>query len=868
MELARLVRDSNVQRDFGLNVSGADIARRWASSLPYGVPVGDGQVVLTNSDYTMGHGVEMNIPQSVSFTLRKGLETVATAGIVSGLALFGIGFISGFFTPHSDVTTTTTTYTPSTVPKASWRDGACPISAGQQCPKGYESSPPLLLVAFDGFRPSYLANPNIPAFKRIQECGVHARSMRPTHPTLSYPNHYSIVTGLHPESHGIVENIFFDPVLKSQFHYADINSQSKPGFWGGQPIWVTAKKNGKRAHAYMTFGSAVEIDGIRPDVDVNSSSNETSINEQMDTVVDWLSLPDSTRPEVTTLLITEPDLAGHYTGPESESLNKTLSAYVDNGLDHLMQGLHDRGILHCVNILVVSDHGMTDMNCDTNRIGLDPIFNASPLAKKKFNSSTDIVLYEGIMARISLTQSGIDRNITDNDIYDALQCKAPVTSSGKFFPYQLYRKEDLPRRLHYSTSSRLEPIILNLQLGHSIDRTAANAECFKGHHGYDNIYSDMQAIFLAQGPSLKSGLTIEPFQNIELYNLMCDLINVMPAVNNGTYGSLHHILLKGKTVSVESVADPTLPKYPATEEEVRRRQTPACLTDCVGSDILEADLRLNVSRAEIARRWTSSLPYGVPVGDGQVVLTNSDYTVGYGVEVNIPRWVSFTLQKGLEVTDQWFAVPTTCARSDVRLDISTLLTCTDLPGSGSTGLQSAYLFPPGLSSNAASANDAEIISNVVPMYEAFKTGTWSDFWRIFALWSTKGWKLNVLTGPLFDAVSPFGLADLPKDNTFSAHFPKLRIPSHFFVVVTRDNRNASCVADNCLPDVQAFILPHIAQARQPCQDIESYILTHSATVKDVEAVTGLRLYSDLPVYEAIRLRTQLPTKLWHRETGL
>ena len=162
----------------------------------------------------------------------------------------------------------------------------------------------------------------------------------------------------------------------------------------------------------------------------------------------------------------------------------------------------------------------------------------------------------------------------------------------------------------------------------------------------------LQAIFLAQGPSLKSGLEIRPFQNVELYNLMCDLIGVTPAPNNGTYGSLHHVLRTPKSLPVRTPPNPTTPTFPASREEVVQRQNAACSARCAASseDVLAADLRLNVSAAQIARRWASSLPYGVIDAADQVVLTNSDYTVGYGTAINGPLWVSFSTRKGVEVS--------------------------------------------------------------------------------------------------------------------------------------------------------------------------------------------------------------------------
>jgi hypothetical protein len=201
---------------------------------------------------------------------------------------------------------------------------------------------------------------------------------------------------------------------------------------------------------------------------------------------------------------------------------------------------------------------------------------------------------QGEMGRISLTKSA--ENVTDEDIYDALKCGDP-TAAGVFSAYQPYRKKDMPRRLHYTNSDRLEPTILNVKAGHTVYKSNGSFNyCDGGMHGYDNLYDSMQTIFLAHGPSFKSGLKIEPFQNIELYNLMSALIQVEPAENNGTYGSLNHVLRKPQPLPDTTMQWKTeTAKFPDSLAELQRRQNPSCWLQCVSSKLTRFWRRIDFS---------------------------------------------------------------------------------------------------------------------------------------------------------------------------------------------------------------------------------------------------------------------------------
>ncbi|GAV04819.1 hypothetical protein RvY_15040 [Ramazzottius varieornatus] len=741
---------------------------------------------------------------------------------------------------------------------SSWREGPCATEFNQpQCPPGYLRSPPLLVISFDGFRAEYLTRPslNISAIRRMRECGVHAPSMRPAFPSMTFPNHYSLATGLFPESHGIVDNVFVDQTSGQQFHF-QFDSSKQPKWWLGEPIWVTAKKQGKRANVYFWPGSETEIMGVRPDV-FFAFNKSHEFEQRVDQVLEWLELPDETRPDLSMMYLEEPDTAGHSAGPD-DAHTAIASERTDAMLDRLMQGLYDKDLLHCVNVILVSDHGMQTHLCNET-VGVGPLFDKDPILQAAGFKSANYDLNTGAFGRISIKNT----NATIDDVFNALKCPAPTDNTTYYPKFQPYKKENQPRRFHYF-SERSEPIILSVEPGYVVYRQpSTSSSCNKGYHGYDNMVESMQAIFLALGPSLKSSAVVAPFANVDVYNLMCDLIDVTPAANNGTYGSLHHLLDQLKNLTVESLPQGSRPPFASSLDELHQRQDTLCAAQCELADLDNADLRLNITDVEEVRR--RSAPYGIPQGprDRQSVnvLYSRDHILGYSSETNSTLWAAFSWNTGVDAGSELIS-DVTCLRSDVRLSLPGS-NCADFPPKNAENtLTTAHLYPPILSLSA-DQTDALVITNVVPMYKIFKAGIWTAFWHVLNSWNLMGWNMNVIVGPVFDEVKPYGLADPAENITTHVDFPSLRIPSHFFAVVTARDSSAACVDGLCPSDVLAFVLPHDREERMECQSDMHYFLTNTAPVTDVEHLTGLRFFSDVHLNQSLRLRTSLPTALWN-----
>ncbi|XP_055329102.1 ectonucleotide pyrophosphatase/phosphodiesterase family member 3-like [Paramacrobiotus metropolitanus] len=788
--------------------------------------------------------------------------------IIACVVFLLIGLIIGLFIPRDPATSISESNETSTAPSTtvtsagnatSWRKTPCTAPDNSQCPKGYRERPPLLVVSTDGFRAEYLSRQLTPALERIRSCGVSAPSMRPTHPAITFPNHYSIATGLFAESHGIVDNTFYDPILKAQFNYKSSESVGQSRWWNGEPIWVTARKQGKRANAYFWVGTEAEIQGYRPNVYLPFNGS-TPFEDRVDAVLSWLSSPDDLRPDVTMLYFEEPDSGGHRYGTQSPQVNASLDR-MNSVFDRLMQGLHDRDILPCVNIILVSDHGMEDADCDKAFYLVPMLQNNSATSSL---TSNDIFVYGGVHARISLKETS---PFAADDLYAALQCPAKTPSSS-FPPYQIYKKEQLPRRLHYTNTPRVEPLVMNLKARSSVyasQNPMYTCTGVSGIHGYDNLYESQQSIFMAMGPSIKSAVEIEPFRNVELYNFMCDLLNISPASNNGTYGSLHGLLKERKSAPTVSKSKVDVPIFPQSEAEFASRGDDTCspAQACFTGSMAEADMSLNISNAESVALLAYHAPFGVPQFESSEesairLLVNPDYIVAYDVARQRPIWSSFRIQPNSTRT---LTNPPSldCIRTDVRLVSSDKPTCQALRNA-SFGTKPANLVPSG--TRLSGINNIQLISNMIPMFDNFRNGVWKSFWNVVNGWIDHGWKLNVQLGPLFDHQYPYGVADTENTKKSEIHYP-----SHFYVIVTRDNRKTQCVGKECLTDILAFMLPHSNDV-QHCQDDRSYILTNSATVTDIESATMMRFYTDLPVYESIRLRTLLRTKLWGSESGL
>ncbi len=377
----------------------------------------------------------------------------------------------------------------------------------------------VVLVSLDGFRADYLERYAAPNLLALAERGVRADAMVPSFPTKTFPNHYTVITGLYPEHHGIVANRFYDPGFDATFSLRDRKDAHQPRWWGGEPFWATCERQGVTAGTYFWPGSEVPIEGRatywRPyDAEVGNP-------ERVDTVLSWLSGPRRQRARFATLYFSPVDTRGHAYGPDSEEVGEAV-AYVDRLIGRLLDGLEERGLSNTTDVLVVSDHGMAavapDRFVDLEAL-LDPVETQMRTA-----GSSPLVLAWPDPDRVEATRDALDAS-----------------------PHlRAWTRDQVPERLHFQDSDRVPPVLAVADLGWSVGdhgtlEKLQRAEV-RGAHGYDNAHPEMHGIFLGAGPGLQEGLTIEAFDNIHVYELLAALMQIEPAPNDGDRAELAEAL--------------------------------------------------------------------------------------------------------------------------------------------------------------------------------------------------------------------------------------------------------------------------------------------------------------------------------------
>ncbi len=374
----------------------------------------------------------------------------------------------------------------------------------------------VLLVSIDGFRWDYLDRAVAPNLQRLARGGVRAQWLTPAFPTLTFPNHYTLVTGLYPEHHGIVANNMRDAVL-GRFRLADTVAVRDARWWGGEPIWRTAERQGQRAGAFFWPGSEAAIGGSHPSH--WRPYNDTFPNAaRVDSVLDWLTLPNGQAPTVVTLYYSDVDHAGHDFGPDTPQADSAI-ARVDSMIGRLMAGLAARKLNDRVNVIVVSDHGM---------IATSP---ARVIKLEDYINLADIDVVDWSPVGTIIPKPG--RELA---VYQALVKAHPQLS--------VYRKGEVPARLHFNSHPRITPLVLVAAPGWTITTAArmAGRQMNAGGHGFDPAAREMGALFVASGPAFRQGVTVAPFQNIHVYSLMAHILGITPAPNDGSLDSVRTLL--------------------------------------------------------------------------------------------------------------------------------------------------------------------------------------------------------------------------------------------------------------------------------------------------------------------------------------
>lgn len=387
------------------------------------------------------------------------------------------------------------------VPFDSATAGRVPVAAPATTPK-------LLLVSIDGLRADMLDRGITPNLSRLVDGGVRARWMTPSYPSLTFPNHYTIVTGLRPDHHGIIHNSMHEDALGS-FRLSKREAVTDARWWGGEPIWVGAEKAGVRTATLSWPGSEAAIQGVRPS-QWRTYDASVPLADRVDQVLGWVGQTDVDAPRLVTLYMEQVDHAGHDHGPDSPEYAAAIGE-VDQAIGRLLDGLQARGLENSTNVIVVSDHGMASVP-DGQTIAIEDMVDPTIATDVSMGQSVGFAPLPG------------------------KRREAEKVLLGAHAQYDCWTRQTLPARWHYGSNPRIPPIVCQMHEGwNALSRAsvATRAPGTRGSHGYDNALPSMRAVFIARGPSFKQGQTIAGFDNVDVYPLLARLLGVPAAPNDG-----------------------------------------------------------------------------------------------------------------------------------------------------------------------------------------------------------------------------------------------------------------------------------------------------------------------------------------------
>lgn len=386
-----------------------------------------------------------------------------------------------------------------------------------------------IVVSLDGFHPHYINPHDTPTLHNMFINDYGAPYMVPSFPSVTFPNHWTLVTGLYPSEHGIVGNTFFDTKLNKQFVSTDPqNGSLDPDFWqGGEPIWKTAVLQGIKAAVHMWPGS--EVPGVGPDFDSDRFNGSELLTSKVERVMGWLDREIDTRPELILTYVPTVDEYGHKYGISGDELSKSLT-YVDDFVELMKSELHKRNLDDIVNLVFVSDHGM------------------APTSNERILYLDDLIDLKKIDHIDGWPLIGLIPNVDVDEAAKEIRTRFDKLDLNLTKHYRIYKREEIPQRFQFGGliddhkfNYRLAPLWIIPDVGYAVTthkQMEENGGDYKpkGVHGYDNSHLLMRALFLGSGPFFKEKFKsnkVKPFANVNFYNLICDSLELQPAPNNG-----------------------------------------------------------------------------------------------------------------------------------------------------------------------------------------------------------------------------------------------------------------------------------------------------------------------------------------------
>lgn len=378
----------------------------------------------------------------------------------------------------------------------------CVVVGSVQAQSGQK--PYVIMVSFDGFRHDYVEKYNLPNFKKLIRQGVATEALIPSFPSKTFPNHYTLVTGLYPGNHGLVDNEFYDAEQKKLYAIRRREMVEDPSFYGGTPLWQLAQQQGLKSASFFWVGSEAKIQGTHPNY-FKLYDPKIKNEERITQTVNWLQLPEAERPHFISLYFSMVDHEAHTTGPTSIQTQKVLHS-ADSLVGMLMRKVQKINLP--VNIVIVSDHGLYEMKREGK------VFR---YVDKLINVKDSSVVFANAGSQVHFYTTRVD------SLYNVLNAQA----NG----FKVYRQNEFPERWHYK-HVRSGDVLIVAEPGTYFLTTHRDLSQWEGtgnfgEHGYDPaVTREVHGIFYAMGPNVKKGVKLKPFENIHVYPLVAKILGL------------------------------------------------------------------------------------------------------------------------------------------------------------------------------------------------------------------------------------------------------------------------------------------------------------------------------------------------------
>ncbi|CAJ0596917.1 unnamed protein product [Cylicocyclus nassatus] len=670
-------------------------------------------------------------------------------------------------------------------------------------PEYLQPHPPLVVISLDGYAHKYLSQNIQPTLDKVAECGVKAK-VYPSFPSETFPNHVTIATGFSPGHTGIVGNYIYDVNISSVPEYLGTNFTDE--HLTKEPIWSVYQRETKRkAASIMWIGSGVNTSHfIQPHYYV-PYNGDMGADEKLDQALNWLLLGGDERPGLIMVYNLEPDKTGHATpGPEVYEAVKS----VDKSLERFLQKLRDNDILGCVNVVILSDHGMAQLK---NLVILDELLP----------SLNGLVITNGVNTLIFQDNS----TLTDEKIMSSLTCKGTDV-------VRVFNKTTVPVRFHYSDSNRIgDYIVVGQRDAYTYLHRADIKPTRNGSHGFDYIEPDMHAIMFARGPSFKEGTVLPPFMNVEYMNLWTKLLQLSERENDGEPDFMNLALKTGGT----SRPRHTLVRTCGLTPDLTEKTLQTICGDCTNED--------KQNFANWAKNQTAGVSTAVSVNS----ITQNFCSVAAGNDMAIMDVNTTYLATLIELYDgreektisskctfHLTKRPKLCAQAEIKgTEYRTL---------------SAY---PG----RVLANDYSLI---IPWQLNFTKEILDPLNEYTKSIVKKLGKVISITGTVYNE-DYNGKYNTSKN-------PSSPYPTHLYRIHIACNGNWSTNGSSCKDPEQtkvlSFIFPHM-NGNPNCLEKNKLLLQYTARLKDVENISGQYInFTNLAVRQQMLLKLNVTTELW------